>query len=287
MKKVEEFVEKHSNKIFILICIIFAFTLFYKLGDIPKGLHVDEAGMAYDAMSLVKNGTDRYGNKLPVYLINFGGGQSALYAYLTAILLKIFTVSAVVIRLPQVILSIIALLLLYKLLKENSGYKLALVIAFIYAISPVNIMRSRWGLDAYLLMSMLVISLYSLVHSINVKKNYMFVISGILFGVTLYTYILSYIIILVLLVVLSIYYLYLKEINFKQLIIFGVPLFILALPLMLMVGYNGKHISKVNLPLGTIPDLWFYRGDEFSKENIKPNSEEIYDILFTKDILRI
>ena len=55
MEKIENFLNKHSNKIFLIICLIFIFTLFYKLGDIPSGLHVDEAGMAYDAMSLAKN----------------------------------------------------------------------------------------------------------------------------------------------------------------------------------------------------------------------------------------
>ncbi len=126
MKNIGEFIEKNSNKIFVAICIIFAFILLYKLGIIPAGLHVDEAGMTYDAMSLASNGTDRYLNKFPVYFINYGGGQSALYTYITALFLKVFNVSSFIIRLPQVLLSIIALIFFYKLLKENSNYKMAL-----------------------------------------------------------------------------------------------------------------------------------------------------------------
>lgn len=88
MKKIEEFVEKNTNKIFIIIFILFSILLLYKIGLVPKGLHVDEAGMAFDAISIISNGTDRYQNQLPVYLVNFGGGQSALYAYLTSVLVR-------------------------------------------------------------------------------------------------------------------------------------------------------------------------------------------------------
>lgn len=90
---------------------------------------------------------------------------------------------------------------------------------------------------------------------------------------------------IVLLAVLIIYNLYTKQITIKQIIVFGLSIFILALPLLLMVGYNSGIISKANLPFGTIPELWWYRGTEFSFENIKENIHEIYNILFVKDIL--
>ena len=42
------------------------------LNEVPFGLHVDEAGMAYDAFSFANWGVDRYLNSYPVYLINYG-----------------------------------------------------------------------------------------------------------------------------------------------------------------------------------------------------------------------
>lgn len=36
MSKIESFIEKNSNKIFVIIFIIFAFILLYKLGIVPK-----------------------------------------------------------------------------------------------------------------------------------------------------------------------------------------------------------------------------------------------------------
>ena len=71
------------------IALLFAVTRLWMLADIPRGLHVDEAGMAYDAYCLANFGTDRYLKHFPVYLINYGDGQSAMYAYLAAICVKL------------------------------------------------------------------------------------------------------------------------------------------------------------------------------------------------------
>ena len=63
-----------NNKIKILFTIILLIAIFiriYRVQEIPHGLNVDEAGMAYDAYCLANYGTDRYLNHLPVYLINF------------------------------------------------------------------------------------------------------------------------------------------------------------------------------------------------------------------------
>ena len=73
-----------------------------ELTEIPAGMHVDEAGMAYDAWCLGNFGTDRFLNKWPVYLINYGSGQSAMYAYLTMVFLKFGGVNLWMIRMPDI-----------------------------------------------------------------------------------------------------------------------------------------------------------------------------------------
>lgn len=285
MKKFEEFVEKNVNKIFIVIFILFTIILLYKIGVVPKGLHVDEAGMAFDAISLITNGTDRYSNQLPVYLINFGGGQSALYAAITSIFVGIFGFGTGIIRLPSVIITLVSLIAMYKLIKNKVGKKEALLISFIYAIVPFNIMKTRWALDAYLFAPMLIIAIYCFINAIDKCEYKYFVISGIVFGLTLYTYIISYIIIPIILAILLVYYLLIKEIDFKQILVLGIPIFLLALPLILMVGYNSGIIPKIKLPLVTIPELWFFRGSEISFSNISINLEIIFEVIFIKDKL--
>ena len=71
---IARFVDKHYKLLVIFPFLIMLFTTVYNLDKVPYGMRVDEAGMAYDAFNLAKYGVDRYLNKFPIYLINFGGG---------------------------------------------------------------------------------------------------------------------------------------------------------------------------------------------------------------------
>ena len=93
--------------IYIALFILAVFMHFYRLDSVPFGLHIDEAGMAYDAFCLANYSVDRYCNSFPVYFINYGGGgQSALYTYLVALLLKFgLELNTWTIRLPGALLA--------------------------------------------------------------------------------------------------------------------------------------------------------------------------------------
>lgn len=267
---ISKFVNKYYKYFVIVIFIILIFTSMYQLGIVPAGFHVDEAGMAYDALSISKYGVDRYLNKFPIYLINFGGGQSAMYAYLAAVLIKIFGYKISVIRLPAILLRIAMSITAFLMVKEIETKKKSLLMLFLLAIFPYFIMQSRWGLDCNLLVGFLTIamSLFIIAHKKN--NNILLVISGIFFGLTLYTYALSYIIVPLILLVSIIYLIYLKKIKLKQIIIFGIPIFLLAIPLMLMILINNGIISEIS-GIITIPKLPDYRGAEISINNIFKN----------------
>ena len=241
MERIKKIIRKEYIEIiaFIIILFVAIFVRLYKIGDIPKGLHVDEVGMAYDAFCLANFRVDRYLNHLPVYLINFGGGQSAMYAYVAAIFVKLFGLGIFQIRMPAFIFNIIAIAVSYFMVKKHIGKKSAFVVMALFTINPWNIMASRWGLDCNLLAPLSVISLFFLFRSKNCI-DYFF--SGICFGITLYTYALSYIIIPLFLFFSFIYMLYTKKIGFKEVIFFSIPLFIFAMPLLLMILVNNGYI---------------------------------------------
>ena len=120
MENVKKIIIENKTKIFFTIILVIAiFIRIYRVQQIPHGLNVDEAGMAYDAYCLANYGTDRYLNHLPVYLINFGGGQSVLYAYITSILIRIMGCSIFTIRLPAIILGILAIIASYFMVKDE------------------------------------------------------------------------------------------------------------------------------------------------------------------------
>lgn len=279
MKKIEksiarlgEIIEKYYRIIFCIILLLAIVLNVYKLGEIPNGIHADEAGMAYDAYSIANYGVDRFLKHFPVYLINFGGGQSAMYAYLTAIVIKCAggMYNPIIIRLPAVILSIIEVIIAYCLVKEFYSKKQALLFMLLVTISPWHIMKSRWGLDAYLLSPMLLFSIYALMKAIKKKSDIGFIVSGILFGLTLYTYALSYIIVPVFLLLTFIYLIKKKMVNIKQIIAFSIPLIIFAVPLILMVMVQKGWINEINSFI-TIPKMHKSRLGEVNIKYILSN----------------
>jgi len=265
--KLEIIINKYYKIIILLLFFVTCFTSLYKIGNVPYGLHVDEAGMAYDAISLVNFHMDRYQNHFPVYLINYGGGQSAMYAYLAALLIKLFGYSIKIIRLPAVLFRIVIFISILFIMKDEKNKLKTIIFLYLFSICPYFIMQSRWGLDCNLLVGSLSIAIAVLIRAIEKNLNYLFLISGLLFGLCLYTYALSYIIIPILLIMIFLYLLYIKKIQFKQIIIFAIPLFIFALPLILMILVNNDIIEEIHGFI-TIPKLPEYRGAEISLKNI-------------------
>jgi len=284
MRKAHEIVvqiEKHRTKVlFVVILLVAMFTRLYRITEVPHGINVDEAGIAYDAYCLASNGTDRFLNKFPVYMINFGCGQSALYTYIDSIFIKMLGLNLFAIRLPAALLGIIAIVLSYFIAKKERGENFALCVMGLITICPWHIMASRWGLDCNLLSPMIIISMFFLLRA---KKVGGYIIAGISFGLTLYTYALSYIIIPIFLALTLVYMLYTRKIHFKNIIIMGIPIFLLAAPLMLMLLVNNGVIEEINTFI-TIPKMGTFRGTELGFGNINSNVD-FFERLVTTDNL--
>ena len=284
--KIITFINKYHKILFLIIIIASLFLYLYKLDIVPIGLNVDEAGAAYDAYSLAHYGVDRFLYKNPVYFINYGSGQNALYTYILSILLRFFDYSLFLIRIPAVVFGILSLIFVYKILKENKDTSLAIITIFIMLITPFFIMKSRWALESYLFLPLLAISLYYFMRAVNTSKRKYFFFSGLLFGITLYTYAISYIVIFVFVVINSLYLLLNKKSSISNLITFGIPLFLLALPLIIMLLINSNIIShEIKTNLFSIPKLIYYRGSELSLKNIKYNlsNNYLYSVIFIDD----
>lgn len=280
-----EVIKKYGKYVWLIIILVSIANFIFRLSKVPQGLHVDEAGAMYDAICLSQYGVDRYLYKMPIYLINFGGGQSALYAYLAGIMMKILGVSTTVFRLPAVILSLISMICFYQMLTEHFGKKQGLFGIFLLAIVPWNIMKSRWGLDCNLMSSMMLISIFLLCHAIRSNKIGLYLISGVFWGLTLYTYVISYLVIPIFLGSVLLYGCVLKKINLKEIVFFIVPLGLLAIPLLFMILQNSGYLSNISLPGVSIPQLWFFRGGEIALANVPENIRNIFEIIFIKDFL--
>ena len=279
---IDNFFEKHHIKIIVIFLILILISRIYKFGELPLAIGVDEAGAAYDAYSIANYGVDRYLNSAPVYLINFGGGQSVLYAYLNALLIKITGQDNILIsRLPELIMFLMAIFVSYKLVEKKQDKKTAIVFTFLIIVCPWLIAQCRYGLDCYLLGPMFMLDLYLLE---NAKKSWHYIIAGISVGITLYTYSLSWIILPAFLLIWVIYHLYTKTTTIKNVVILAITVFLFALPLILFLLSNMGVINIEKIGIFTIPKLYEFRAGEISILNLFLSSIKSLKTIFNPGV---
>lgn len=270
----------------ILISFLAVFLRFYKLDSVPAGLHVDEVAMGYNALCLSQYGVDRYLVNFPVYFMNYASGQSAMSTYLSALLIQVFGFSIFTIRLPGIIFSLETVLTGALIIKEKLGRRAALIGATLLTVIPYFIMQSRFGLDCNLMLGASTIFLYLLIKSIKKQSAKWWCLSGIVCGLTLYTYALSYLVMPMFLLLLMIYLLIIKKLRIKHFIIFTIPAALISLPLLVYVFINVFDLPTIQIMHFTIPNLpGFSRSSELGFENIFANIETFFTCSFFKDWL--
>lgn len=283
---------KHLFRVFwYLFCFILAVIVrTYKISGIPYGIHIDEAGMGYDAWCLQKYHVDRWINHFPVYLTNFGGGQSALYAYLSAICIKLFGKgewNIIWLRMPGIALNLAGYVAGLQIIGKIFEEKWKMISAFILAILPYFIMQCRFGLDCNLLVNMLTISLFFLCFSLEHRKTWMFLLTGIFYGATYYTYAISYIPNTLLLLFITVYCLVKDKYLFAKLLCMWITAGIIAFPLVLVLLVNQFGLPQIEMGIITIPRLLYYRGGElvFDLPSVLKNTGIVLSSILTRDRL--
>lgn len=275
----------------VLIGALAVFLRFYRLGLVPSGIHIDEAGMGYDAWCIANFGMDRYQNSYPLYFINFGQGQNALYTYLYALILKITggMPDAFTMRLPAAVIGLGMIGCAMKLGEWAWGRRGCLTAGLLTAVCPVFIMSSRWALESYLMYGLCTFAVTCLVWAVRAKegwkKNTAFVCSGALVGLTLYTYAVAYIVMPFFLLFVLAYLLYIRKITLLQIIGMGIPAGIMALPLLLMLWINSKGLGTVSIGCFTIPALPEYRGGDITFSHFLLSPLPMLKSMFFNDYL--
>ena len=257
---------------FIALLGLFVITRLWRLDAIPSGIHIDEAGMAYDAWCLAHYGVDRYLKSWPIYLINFGGGQSILYSYLCATLFTVFDCTIRVIRTPAAIFSFLTFFFGMKICKDAYPEKkyLPLLCGLLLTVCPYFILSGRFGLDCNLMLGASTVFLYFFQKAIRTGQKRYYFIAGLTGGVILYTYALSYIILPLFLLLSMIYVISTRQFHFGKWVVMGIPMGILALPLLLVQYVNMFDKPEFQIGIFTITRMLTYRAFEigfFSFEN--------------------
>ena len=282
--------EKIKNQKYIwwaligLAAVVTIFMHTYKLCEIPFGLNVDEAGAAYDALNIARYGVDRWLNPYPVYFTNYGDGQNALYIYMTAVLIKLFGVSKLVIRASMVIASFIGAYYIFGYSTHAyEGRHVNAICMMLYAIIPVFTMTQRFGLESHLMLAAGIASVYFLARAMETGQIRYYIGAGIVCGITLYTYALAYIVLPICLVILVIYGIRIKAFNWKRVVAFVLPLVVLATPLILVQLVNMFDLPEFQIGPFTITKLITYRSDEIGTIDLWQNFKNVLFNVFLWD----
>ncbi|MCK5056491.1 MAG: glycosyltransferase family 39 protein [Candidatus Aminicenantes bacterium] len=216
-----------TNLLLVAIMCIALFIRFYKLGDNPVGLFRDEASTGYDAYSMLKTGRDQYGTFLPLFSRSFGDYNESLYRFLVIPSVLCFGLTEFAVRFPAAVIGLLTVLIFYFLSRIWLGGGIALVPAFLLAVSPWHILYSRVGFRAILFPFLFCLGLYFFFKGL--KKGKFLVYSALSFSFSLYSYSSARVFVPVFLVVLIlIFFRDLKPFRRQSIIAGIILLFVLA-----------------------------------------------------------
>lgn len=159
--------------IFIAVVLIISAALrLIALSDLPAGMNQDEASIGYDSWAIANYGVDRNGYHNPVYPVAWGAGHGPFYMYAASLFIKILGNSLFAYRLPQALLGVLSVWVLYLLLKKTTNRFTAYTGALLLAVAPWHIISSRWGLDANPAPFLILFALYFFVKGCQDKKTW-------------------------------------------------------------------------------------------------------------------
>lgn len=183
----------HRNIFKFLAVVIFSLALilrFWNLGSNPAGFDADEAAFGYNSYSILKTASDEYGKFLPITLKSFGEYKPALYSYLTVPFVQAFGLNPFAVRFASALFGLLTVIIFYFfVLKLSRNVKIALLSAFLIAISPWHINLSRTASEVIVSLFLTILFLYSLISFKESKSKKWLVVSlfSILFSVLSYT----------------------------------------------------------------------------------------------------
>lgn len=226
----------------VCLLLIFGTALFlraYRISEVPDIVHIDEAGLGYNAWCLANFGIDRYFNEMPIYPENFGGGQSPLYTYLVVLLIKTVgkgSLSLTLLRLPGLLSSMLVVFFgtaLISTVYENR--KVTLTAALLLTFCPYFIMHGRYALDCNLMLGCSTVALWLLARYVKSGRLSHLIAYSLAFGVVLYSYALSYFVVPIFLCLITLYMLWCRKITFPRALLSALCVCLAALPILIFV----------------------------------------------------
>jgi len=174
-----------------IILLVALFLRVYGLGDIPPGLHYDEAANVILAADIAE------GKSHPIFIEAYTG-KEVLFFYLAGAFMRLLGSSAFSLRLTSALIGVLTVLITYQLAREmfaHQGAKdsrwPALFGAALLATSYWHVTLSRYGFRAISQPLLQALTLWCLWRGLRKGSAGWLVLSGLFCGATAYTYLAS------------------------------------------------------------------------------------------------
>lgn len=186
-----------------IVIVIAAFLRFNALGSVPVSLYWDEAADAYNAYSLLLTGKDEHGYTYPLLIRSFDDYKMPGMVYLMSVGIGMFGLNEFGIRFFNAVFGVLMVLTTFFFVKELLRHEnieklfktqhketvisiLALLTAFLLAISPWHIQFTRTGYEASMATTVFLIGVVFFLKSLHNDK--MLFLSAFFFALSLYFY---------------------------------------------------------------------------------------------------
>jgi 4-amino-4-deoxy-L-arabinose transferase-like glycosyltransferase len=164
----------------IFIVIVSAPLRLYNLNTHPPGLFGDEAADGLDALTIMSG--DR-----PLFLTE-NNGREPLHAYLVALSINVLGRTPAAVRLPSAFASTLTILALFLATQAITGTRIALIASIISGFTVWPIMLGRLATRPALLPLALSITLWLIIEAYKRNNNKLWILSGLMLGICVYTY---------------------------------------------------------------------------------------------------
>lgn len=179
--------------IIIGILIVAAVLRTHDLSRVPPSPSLDEVTIGYNAYSILQTGKDEYGVSFPMLLRAYDDFRPALYVYLTIPFIRVMGLTVAAVRLPAVILSLVTIWAAYKIGKMIGKKYSAFgfsgeIAAVLLAVSPWHIYMSRLGHEANAGLAFITLGMYFFLQAVLFERKRSWVLSAVMFGLSLHGY---------------------------------------------------------------------------------------------------
>ena len=167
----------------LFICFIAAVLRFWQLDQLPAGLYRDEAFNGLDALNVLDGAHALF--------FTANNGREPAYIYLTALQIALWGQTTWAVRLTAALTGTLTTFVVYLLGKSWWREEIGLYAAWLWAVSVWPIHLSRIGLRPILLAPLFPLTLWLATEAYRRQKTSLWFLTGLLYGLTFYTYLAS------------------------------------------------------------------------------------------------